>query len=39
VSDTIYDLAIVGAGLLRRVEAAEGIFGQATHLPKARERK
>ena len=45
MSDTIYDLAIVGAGvgLLRRVEAvleaAEGIFAQATHLPKARERK
>ena len=61
MSDTIYDLAIIGAGvgLLRRVqaarlaepifahlslneaalEAAEGIFGQATHLPKPRERK
>ena len=61
MSDTIYDLAIIGAGvgLLRRVqagrlaetifdhltlneavlEAAEGIFDQATYLPKPRERK
>ena len=41
MSYTIYDLAIIGAsvGLLRRVEAAEDIFGQPTHLPKPRERK
>ncbi len=41
MSDTIYDLAIIGASvdLLRRVEAAEDIFGQPTHLPKPRERK
>ena len=44
MSDTIYDLAIIGTGvgLLRRVQAArlaEDIFGQPTHLPKPRERK
>ena len=57
MSDTAFDLAIIGAGvgLLRRTqvarlaetifdhstlsEAAEGIFGQPTHLPKPRERK
>ena len=55
MSDSYYDLAIVGAGQLLGghaaelighptlseavLEAAESLFGQATHLPKARERK
>ena len=42
MSDSPIDLAIIGVdpgGYVTALCAAQGIFGQATHLPKPRERK